>query len=72
MNTRKVRAPPCRPLHTISAVLDQLHVVPPFLGSFVVLVLLLVAHYGKAMEILQRKEYMNDRHKIILFVFVVR
>jgi hypothetical protein len=42
-------------LHTISAVLDQLHVVPPFLGSFVVLVLLLVAHYGKAMEILQRK-----------------
>jgi hypothetical protein len=42
-------------LHTISAVLDQLHVVPPFWGGFVVLVLPLVAQYGKAMEILQRR-----------------
>jgi hypothetical protein len=42
-------------LHTIIAVLDQLHVVPPFLGGIVVLVLLSVAQYGKAMEILQRK-----------------
>jgi hypothetical protein len=58
-------------LHTLSVVLDQLHVFPLF-GGLSCPHLAISRSLWKGKGHPAGKEYVNDRRKIILFVFVVR
>ncbi len=72
MNTRKVRAPPCRPAAHNKCGLGPASRSYPFFGELCCPRLAISRSLWKGNGDPAAKEYMNDRHKIILFVFVVR